>query len=221
MEITNCHVDVYLKGAGNTRVKSVTLKQFFGYTQDFYDPRVVYDHDANRWILSAAADRESPYVQYFFFAISQSSDPTGPFYIFRVNVSSGPSTIWDFPQLGLDRNAVIFTADVYDGNTYVGASLFTVAKSLLYSGPGQTLTPHLFTGLTGTLSPPVVLDTNPNTYLVAAPTPLASSNQVTLYTLTNSAANPPTLSGPAFISVPAYGVPPSAPNPARSHPGYP
>ena len=85
--------------------------------------------------------------------------------------------------------------------------MFAVAKSLVYNGPSQTLTPQMFTGLSGTLAPPLVLDNNPKTFLVAADT---TDNKVLLYTLTNSGGNPPTLSGPATIAVPAYSMPPNA-----------
>ena len=71
----------------------------------------------------------------------------------------------------------------------------------------------MFTGLAGTLAPPLVLDRNPNTYLVAADT---GDNKVTLYTLTNSAADPPTLSTGAIIPVPPYAVPPNAPQPGTT-----
>ncbi|HEX9882906.1 MAG TPA: hypothetical protein VGA79_02975, partial [Desulfobaccales bacterium] len=80
-------------------------------------------------------------------------------------------------------------------------------------GSSQTLTPHVFTGLVGTLAPPLVLDGNPNTYLVAADN---IDNKVTLYTLTNSAADPPTLSGPATIPVAAYTAPANAPQPGTT-----
>ena len=59
-----------------------------------------------------------------------------------------------------------------------------------------------------------MLDENPNTYLVAADSP--SDNKVSLYTLTNSAADPPTLSGPATIPVPAYTMPANASQPGTS-----
>lgn len=41
VEVTNSHVDVYQKSEG-TRVKSVSLASFFGYTkQTLFDPRCV------------------------------------------------------------------------------------------------------------------------------------------------------------------------------------
>ena len=134
--------------------------------------------------------------------------PWGPYYIYQVNVSNGFGSIWDFPQLGQDREAIIFTANFYNSsNVYIDTRMFAVAKTLVYNAPGQTLTPPMFTGLSGTLAPPLVLDNNPRTFLVAADT---TDKKVLLYTLTNSGGNPPTLSGPAHIVVPAYSMPPNA-----------
>ncbi len=210
VEITNSHLDIYLKAAPNTSVKGVPLSSFFGYTtQDLFDPRVIYDPVFNRWVISASAFPESTTTTYFFCAVSQTADPTGAFYIYRVDVSTGNNDLWDFPQLGMDQNAIIFTANLFQGpnsNTFVDARMFAVAKSLLYNGPGQTLTPQLFTGLAGSLAPPLVLDANPHTFLVAA---AIQDNKVTLYTLTNSAASP-TLTA-STIPVPAYTAPPGAP----------
>jgi hypothetical protein len=226
VEITNTHIDIYQKAAPNTRVNGggngVTLSAFFNYsTQGLFDPRVNYDPVEQHWIVSADAFRESTSVQYFFFAVSQTADPTGNYYIYRVNVNDATysgNSFWDFPQLGMDANAVIFTANLFNGNNYVDARMFTVAKSLVYTNNGPnpvTLTPHVFTGLTGTLAPPIVLDTNPNTYLVAAPYTGSSVSSVFLYTLTNSAANPPNLSAAATIPVTAYTWPPNAPQPGQ------
>jgi len=215
VEITNSHIDIFLKAAPNTKVKGVTLASFFGYaTQALFDPRVIYDAAANRWIVSADAFPESATVQRFFFAVSQTADPTGSFYIYNVNVNEpiyGANSFWDFPQVGMDQNALIFTANFFNGNAFVDARMFTVAKSLLYSGPSHTLTPTLFKGLHGTLSAPIVLDANANTYLVAPDD--ASFNRVWIYTLTNSAGDPPTLSAAASITVPAFAYPPNAPQP--------
>lgn len=217
VEITNSHIDIYQKTPPNARVNGngngVPLSAFFAYnTKALFDPRVIYDSVAQRWIVSADAFAESSEVQWFFFAVSQTADPTGAYFIYQVNVSDKAGVAngveWDFPQVGLDQQAVIFTANFFHGIIFVDARLFTVAKSLLYNGPSQTLTPTMFTGLRGTLSAPIVLDANPNTYLVSAP---SSGSQVFIYTLTNSGANPPTLSAAAAITVPTFIVSANAP----------
>lgn len=213
VEITNSHLDIYQKAAPNTRVGSLPLSAFFGYTsQRLYDPRVIYDRHENRWIMSAIAGVESSLIQRFFFAVTQTADPLGPYYVYQV-ITDIFGRAWDFAQVGLDRNALIFTANFFFGTTFVDARMFAVAKSLVYNGSSRTLTLSMFTGLVSTLAPPLVLDENPNTYLVAAQT---SGNTVTLYTLTNSAADPPTLTGPATIPVPAYTMPASAPQPGTT-----
>ncbi|MCG6880029.1 MAG: hypothetical protein LJE96_12895 [Deltaproteobacteria bacterium] len=216
VEITNSHLDVYEKAAPNTRIGSLPLIYFFRYpTSDFtptyfYDPRVIYDQNENRWIMSALARLDPPTLeQRFFFAVSQTADPLGAYYIYQV-VTDIFGRVWDFPQLGLDRDAVIFTANFFYLTTFIDARMFAVAKSLIYNGSPQTLTPYMFTGLVGTLSPPLVLDENPNTYLVAAQT---NDNKVTIYTLANSAGDPPTLSTGATIPVAAYTIPANAPQP--------
>ena len=101
VEITNSHLDIYEKAAPNTRVNSLPLSAFFGYTtQRLYDPRVIYDPDYNRWIMSAIAATESTTVQRFFFAVSQTADPLGAYYIYQVNVSNGFGGVLGFPPVG-------------------------------------------------------------------------------------------------------------------------
>ena len=142
VEITNSHLDIYLKAAPNTSVKSVPLSSFFGYTtQTLFDPRVLYDPVMNRWVVSVSAFPESDTTTYFFWAVSQTADPTGAFYIYNANVSTGNHDLWDFPQLGMDRNAIIFTANLFEGTNddiFVDTRMFAVAKTLLYNGPGRT-----------------------------------------------------------------------------------
>ena len=221
VEITNSHLDIYEKAAPNQRVGSMTLSAFFGYNPQItlYDPRIIYDPHNDRWIMSAIASAESSSVQYFFFAVSQTPDPLGAYYIYQVNVSNGLGSTWDFPQLGHDSQALIFTANVYNAaSVYIDARMFAVAKSLVYNGPSQALSPYIFTGLVGTLAPSLVLDNNPKTFLVAADN---TDTKVTLYTLTNSGANPPTLSGPATIPVPCLrGASQCPPGPAAYHRFY-
>ena len=223
VEITNSHIDVYQKAAPNTRVNGngngVSLSAFFNYhTQGLFDVRVIYDPVAQRWIVSSDAFAESAAVQKFFFAVSQTADPTGTYFFYNVNVSDGQGSTggleWDFPQLGMDQNAIIFTANFYHGIAYVDTRMFAVPKSQIYNGQTLTPAPHVFTGLVGTLAPPIVLDTNPNTYLLAADN---VDNKVSLYTLTNSAGALPTLNGPVSIPVTAYTAPPAAPQPGTAN----
>lgn len=202
VEITNTHLDIYQKASPNTRVRSISLAAFFGYfTQTLFDPRVVYDTTWNRWVITAEARPESNTVQRHFIAVSTGPDATGSFYIYSVNVNFfGNDNFWDYPQLGMDQDSIIITANIFPAFT---ADMFAVAKARLYNGLGFSV--PVFTNLVPTLAPPIVLDQNPKTFLIAAP---PNGSALKLYTLTNSSrAFGATLTGPVDVSVPAYRVP--------------
>jgi len=160
VEITNSHLDIYLKANG-TRVKSVSLASFLGYfTKAVFDPRVIYDSTWNRWVITVDAFPESSTVQRYFIAISTTSDPTGSFLIYSVNSSqfTGANNFFDFPQVGMDQDAVLFTGNVFSPSSFLGPRLFAVAKALLYNGKGFFV-PVFSPGTSfGTLAPPIVLD---------------------------------------------------------------
>ena len=193
---------------------SVTLATFFNYTaQTLFDPRVVYDSTWNRWIVTADAFQESATVQRFFIAVSTSADPTSTFFIYNLNVNFfGNNNFWDFPQLGMDQDAVLSTANIFSGNTFLGADFFAVAKARLYNGLGFSV--PVFTGLVGTLAPPIVRDQNASTFLIAAP---PSGTTLSKYTATDTSKGfDINLAGPDSINVPSYTVPPSAHQPGTT-----
>jgi len=214
VQVTNSHIDMWTRQ--NTAVlplaKSVTLATFFNYTaQILFHPRVVYDSTWNRWIVTAEAFPESATVQRFFIAVSTTADPTGSFFMYNLNVNfSGNNNFWDFPQLGMDQDAVLITANILNGNTFLGADFFAVAKARLYNGLGFSV--PVFTGLVGTLAPPIVRDQNASTFLIAAP---PSGTTLSKYTARDT-SKATTLTGPVSITVPSYSVPPSAHQPGTT-----
>jgi hypothetical protein len=219
VQITNSHIDMWDRNVHPTPgslglVRSVTLATFFSYNaQTLFDPRVVYDSTWNRWIVTAEAFPESATVQRFFIGVSTSADPTSSFFIYNVNVNLfANNNFWDFPQLGMDQDAVLITANIFLGNTFLGADFFAVAKARLYNGLGFSV--PVFTGLVGTLAPPIVRDQNAATFLIAAP---PSGTTLSKYTAMNtSKAFSMTLVGPVSITVPSYTVPPSAHQPGTT-----
>jgi len=214
VQVTNSHIDMWTRQ--NTQAlplaKSVTLATFFNYTTEtLFDPRVVYDSTWNRWIVTADAFAESSTVQRFFIAVSTTADPTGSFFIYNLNVTFFVNDFFDFPQLGIDQDAVLFTANIFNGTSFHGADFFAVAKARLYNGLGFS-TP-VFTGLVGTLAPPIVRDQNASTFLIAAP---PSGTTFSKYTVTNTSRAGIGLTGPVSVTVPSYSVPPSAHQPGTT-----
>ncbi|MCX5890664.1 MAG: hypothetical protein NTY36_14645 [Deltaproteobacteria bacterium] len=218
-EVTNSHLDIYLKAAPNTLVQSGSTEDWLGATPGYFaNPRLIYDPVYDRWIFLVTQMRtpDDPTHQYLYLAVSLTSDPTGDFYLYTIDVSDDSvsgNTLWDYPQLGQDRNAIIVTGDFYDLDTgYIDSRMFPVAKSLLYNSQAFTL--NLFTGLDGTLAPPMVLDVNPYSFLVTADW-YTYDNYVTLYALQGSDTDNP-LVFTNYIPVPTFSLPPYAPQPGTS-----
>jgi hypothetical protein len=214
VEVTNSHVDIYLKSNG-LRVKSVSLASFMGYfTKTLFDPRAIYDSTWNRWVITADAFPESATVQRYFLAVSTSPDPTGSFFIYNVNTTgfAGTNNFYDFPMVGMDQDAVLFTANIFSPNAFLGPRLFAVAKARLYNGLGFSV-PVFSPGTSfGTLAPSIVLDQDANTYIASA---RPSGNTLQLFSLRNSSrAFGATLSAAANVPVTAYTVPSHAVQPA-------
>jgi hypothetical protein len=208
---------VYLVG-NQARVLNLSLASFFNYfTQTLFDPRVVFDKVWRKWVVTAEAFPESSSTQYQFIAISRNENPTtGSWTIWRIDVNPGTSSsyLWDFPQVGLDQDSVIITANIFDPG-YVETRMFAVAKALLYNGIGWSV--PFYSGLLGTLSPPIVLDQNRNTYLLAAPAYVSpGGTTIRKYTLTNSAYSFGQTLTFANITVPAYFIPPDARQPGTT-----
>jgi hypothetical protein len=212
IEVTNSHLDIFNKisgarvnGCGTGTCLGVSLNSFFGYpTRSLFDPRAIYDPVWKRFIITAPAFAESATVQRFFIAISTSSNPLGSYFIYNLDVDFfNNANIFDFPQLGMDQDSIIITANIFtSSNAFAGADMFAIAKARLYNGLGFSV--PVFTGLVGTLAPPIVRDQNAKTFLAAA-TP--GSNAIRLYTLRDSSRAGMTLTGPVNIPVPAYTVP--------------
>jgi len=211
VEVTNSHLDIYKK-SNHSKVRGLSLDKFFGYFLSImFDPQVVYDQAADRWIISADTFANNNTAgQHNWLAVSQTSDPRGAYYIYAIPVSDGVQ-FWDYPHLGVDQNSILITANMFESageGAFVDGRLLVIPKALAYNG--LPLTTTLFTDLVGSIAAPIVLDDNPSTFLVSAPVPAppATENQITLYTLTYPGGVPSLAT--SAITVDPFGLPPSA-----------
>jgi hypothetical protein len=216
--VSNDVIEIFSRGGVSQKVTS--LNAFFGYsTQPMFDPRVQYDEEYQRWIVTADAFQESSTVQYLGIAVSQTSSPTGKWWIYFVNTNNftGTGSFYDYPMLGMTQDAVLFTSNVFGTNSFLGSYLFSVAKSRIYNGFGFGV--PVFGGLYATLEPPHQLLTDQNGYawLAAAP---GGSSTIQMYTEAFPAnPNDTALYGPYAVgSVAPYGIPPAAAQPTSCAP---
>jgi hypothetical protein len=216
VSVSNDMIEVHSRAGAVTKLNS--LNGFFGYSnQSMFDPRVQYDEEYQRWIVTADAFQESATTQYLGIAVSQTNSATGKWWIYFVNTNNftGAGSFYDYPMLGISQDAVFFTANIF--NPFTGSSLFSVAKARLYNGFGFGVPVYL--GLAATLEPPHQLLTDQNGYawLAAAP---GGSSAIYMYTeICSATPNCTTLYGPyAVAGVAGYGIPPAAAQPTSCAP---
>jgi hypothetical protein len=132
----NSKIGIYTKASPPALVNALSLATLFSYTaQPLFDPRVIYDDQWDRWVISAEAFPESANVQMQCIAVSLTRDANGSYYVscFDVNPTTSADYFWDFPNLGMTQDAIIITANVFDPN-FVGSSTFAIAKSCSTTG---------------------------------------------------------------------------------------
>jgi len=214
--IVNSAIRVYNVGPATPTIASTkTLASFFGYTTTtIFDPRVIYDTTWDRWVVMAEAFPESATVQRVFIAVSKGKNANGAYWIYNIDRGgSGTGEVfWDYGQLGADQDSLIFTANIFpNSGGFAGAEMFCFSKAGMYNGLG--VSSPVFSGLDATLAPPQVQDNNANAFLLAAPNQTAS---LSLYRANNCGRTGTTLVKQANIAVPAYAVPPDAPQPGTT-----
>ena len=151
--VTNVLIAVYNKSG--SLLKIACLDAWFGNVHNpasdggIFDPRVAYDPHEGRWIVIALARLGSPQKSWYLVSVSQTSDPTGAWWNWRLEgllntVATGNQNAWaDYPDLGFDGipstsgagGAVYITANYFDFNDIFQTNgLNILPKKALYSG---------------------------------------------------------------------------------------
>jgi hypothetical protein len=124
-----------------------------------FDPRVVYDQLAGRWITVAADDAQSATTAGVLVGVSRSSDPTGTWDLFKISTGGG---LWaDYPTLGFNKNWVAVQVNIFDtGNAFVESRVYAISRVPFFGGPPAMLSYRTvtLTGVSGTQVPAVTFD---------------------------------------------------------------
>jgi Putative Ig domain len=134
MEALNSQVVVQDR-SGNT-LSAITNSTFWsslGVTESF-DAHVLYDPYAQRWIFSSAAGEESS-DSAILIGVSQTSDPTAGWNLYKVNLGSSANWV-DYPTLGFNKNWIVVQANIFTiaGDNFVNSMIWAFDKADLYAG---------------------------------------------------------------------------------------
>ncbi len=111
-----------------------------------FDPKLAYDHHAQRWIVVSDARRQAPAGSWLVIAVSQTADPRGAYNTWTLDASYDGQTAtnnWaDFPGLGYDEQAVYIAVNMMAfGGGFQHAKLRILNKAELYPPAGQPAPP--------------------------------------------------------------------------------
>ena len=109
---------------------------------NLFDPKLAYDHYAQRWIVVVAARRKSPNGSWILLAASKGADPVGPYWVWALDFTldgSTPSANWaDYPTLGFDTQAVYISTNQFKmtgtTNNFQYAKIRVLTKADVYAG---------------------------------------------------------------------------------------
>jgi hypothetical protein len=155
---------------------AVDLNSFYGYPPAINrstgvrgpfvtDPSCLFDAQTQRWFvvaLTLESQAGGPCqgvfscVNHLDLAVSQTSDPTGGWNIYRFDVTNdGTNTggvnrgpyLGDYPHIGADANGIYLTTNSYPwhANGFSGAQIYALSKAQLAAGAASVTMQHIDT----------------------------------------------------------------------------
>jgi hypothetical protein len=92
-----------------------------------FDPNVLYDEEADRYILGIDADGF-----YYCIAVSQTGDPTGSWNLYAFPTATG-ADFFDYPHAGVGRDAIYMGANIFAGS-FKESRIWAFNKTNMYAG---------------------------------------------------------------------------------------
>jgi hypothetical protein len=190
---------VRIQSKAGATISTVALISFWSSMSvgEAFDPRIVYDPYANRWIFSSGADPDLADAA-ILLGVSQTSDPTGRWNLYKIKADAN-STLWaDFPTLGFNANWIVVQANMF-GNVsgaFSHSNIWAFAKANLYAGGSGTYT--LMKSLSGFTQYPAVSYDNTLTTEYLLEVSNASGGQLRMSKITGTVGNEVLTAGIAF-----------------------
>ncbi|MBI1801025.1 MAG: hypothetical protein HY259_12075, partial [Chloroflexi bacterium] len=129
-----------------------------------FDPHVLYDPYNNRWLVTATAYGGSPDSSLLIGA-SATSDPTGIWYLFRVDADSGDTTWADYPTMGFNKDWVAVSLNMFtnSSNAFSTGKTYVFNKANLFANNSAGSFVYTTGSSAFTLVPAVTFDNSLNT----------------------------------------------------------
>jgi hypothetical protein len=138
--MTTLNSQVRIQNRTGSDLSTVSMDSFWSSlgNPDAFDPRVAYDPFNNRWIFTAAANPDLA-AAAILVGVSETSDPTGNWFLYKTDVDPANQNWADFDALGFNKDWVVVSANVYKNHgAFQGVWFWVFDKTDLYAnGSGK------------------------------------------------------------------------------------
>ena len=136
--MTTLNTQVRISDRNGVTISTVTLDAFWapvGSASGCYDPKVLYDHEANRWMMVASCNAQTVNSSTLL-AISNTGDPTAGWHLYRVDVDSTNKKWVDYPSIGFNDKWIVVQMNLFamPNNTGTSHQIYVWNKADLYAG---------------------------------------------------------------------------------------
>ncbi len=148
----NSQLGVYSQRSGSKRLQ-LPLDRLFdavipsgNYAYGFpmvFDPRVRYDHEADRFVVACVQYDTTANRGYFLLGVSDNGNPNGKWHTYRISPLENAGLV-DYPALGVGDEAMYLTQNHFP-SSFQAATMLVLDKSDLYAG--RTVSTFHFTDL--------------------------------------------------------------------------
>ena len=124
-----------------------------------FDPRLLYDPYASRWIYAIACDGDNGNASVCI-GVSQTSDPTGTWYLFRVDTDSSNTLLADYPMLGFNKDWIVVSVNMYSLSTgsFRHGQIYAFNKANLYANSNAGMVVYASTSVPSGMHPATTYD---------------------------------------------------------------
>lgn len=203
--IVTLNTQVRIQDKNGVNISTVSLNSFWspiGGLTSTYDPKALYDHVANRWIIVSSAEPQSN-NSCTLLAVSKTSDPTQGWNMYKVDVDPNNVRWVDFPSIGFNDRWITVQMNLFPmpGQSSTSHQIYVWDKADVYNNGAGVFTKFEITNEgTAVACPSIHYDNSTSRMFLlrVASGNSAGKGTITMRLLTGTAANP-VLSAPASI----------------------
>jgi hypothetical protein len=168
---------------------------------NLFDTKVHYDHFEKRWIFTTLASYEG--ASLLLIGVSQTSDPTGNWNLYRIDADPTRTVYFDHPDVGFNKDWIVASGFVFrNSGGFARSDTYVFNKTNLYAGGTglYTLFQRTDAGLRN-LAPAITFDDTLSTmYLVGPVMTFVNISSLRLYTITGPIGSEVFTVGPTIVT---------------------